>query len=282
MKQAMAFTLALAFSPLLAAEDSDPLGCVDTLISAAFLTGMGSQSRPRITQDIPEMFKGLQSLDELSFLGNRGGKSGNYRSTNLGFFSTLPGETVKGRISQYLADRGWKKEENAAVTRRGFRSSRQPDYLTMCSEKHGQASLRVRSHGDGTVVNLVTYAVPNRGCNQNDARAMMMNSRLNLPDLDLPPGAQMTFNGGLGSSGGSDGASSRASFTVALTPAEVLAHFDQQIDAQGWQLDGGWEGDTISGSSWIKRDGDERHAGVLSLVSENDKYDVRFSVRPIY
>lgn len=275
-------SLALCCFALASAEDfEDPLAFVDPIAASAFLSGMGLQGVPEITAQAPAHLNGIESLDGLEYLGTSRIVNNAFSITNISFRSDEPVTSVNTRLASFLEGAGYVKVEQPGITNAGFKTRSRPTGNTFCSNQNGNATLRVREVTGVTVASIYSYPNGGQGCQNSSGSGYIGHSRLRqvLPELELPPGADMSANMNLGSSSSSRGGRSHATFTVDLTPAQVMAHFDQQMEAQGWAADSAWEGQQVSGSAWLRTDNNRSSAGVLTLVANNNKYVVTVEVQ---
>ena len=93
-----------------------------------------------------------------------------------------------------------------------------------------------------------------------------------LPQLRLPDGAQtMPPTVGLMANSGSGGnrvANTSIAVETALSAQDLVDHFEQELQAQGWSYDSGWSGRFSSGSGWTARPtNDLELVGLLDVVS---------------
>ncbi|MEM7706781.1 MAG: hypothetical protein AAF358_14570 [Pseudomonadota bacterium] len=266
-----------------AADKADPLSCLDPVIAATFLTSFGSQGTPSVSSEPPEPLSGVEQLEGISFLGNYQSNTTFAQTQNLGFVSDQSVREVEQKLEAFLSDRGWKALQTSRPGVSGFRQTKRTQGVSLCSDKNGMATLMAREHEGQTIANVMSYQNGRVDCAAMSSgigyRALGLNEH--MPTLNLPDGAKMTPTLGMGSSAGSQTASTQASFELEMPKTRVLAHFDQQIEAQGWSLDSGWEGQQIAGSSWTKTVDDKSVVGILTLVANDNSFAVRFEIQAL-
>lgn len=83
-------------------------------------------------------------------------------------------------------------------------------------------------------------------------------------------------------SGSGDEVSSQVDISSALAVAELVSHFDRQIEAQGWEFQTSWSSRLSSGSMWmLKSDEDGPLIGTLHVIDPGiQSVRIRFSVTP--
>ncbi|MFK7956334.1 MAG: hypothetical protein AB8B96_09580 [Lysobacterales bacterium] len=265
-----------------AADFEDPLSCVDPIVASAFLSGAGLRGIPEISDGIPEAFSGIETLEGLAYLGTSRAANPSYQQTNIGFRSAQSVDAVTQRLSDYLLAAGFKKVQQRDIASAGFKVRSRQFGLSFCSEEYGNALITARQVDSVTVANVRSYGNANQSCDTAGAAYQSQSTlQLVLPELELPPGADLTPGMGIGSSGSADGASSRASFNVDLSAIEVMAHFDQQMESQGWSPDSSWEGQRVSGSAWIRATNSRSSAGIITLANRENRYSVIIEVRKL-
>jgi hypothetical protein len=86
-----------------------------------------------------------------------------------------------------------------------------------------------------------------------------------LPRLALPP--RMTLQGHGGSYAAEGRASDRQEVFGEMPPAELAAHFDEQLTAQGWSLVAEGDSGPVAWSEWAVTDADGRAWGGLLAIT---------------
>lgn len=275
------FAAAFLFASAAADETvTDPLACVDPMIAAAFLSGYGTQGVPRITQDLPPSLEGLQDHEALTLIG----VSANDRSSNVALESTQSMSASTKLVKRLLKDRGWSEIKQYRGNQRGFQAASgmgSSNNLSMCADGIGNVSVMAQSHGGTTIVNLLTHNNShnrrNLSCDYQKAIRSDLRSTDAMPMLELPEKARHA--GGFGTSSNSRGSSSDAEFELSISGPQLLAHFDAQLEDQGWQFDSTWDGRLSHGSVWTKRQDKVDIVGVLTLFSRKNQHDAKFTLK---
>ncbi len=283
MKRLVFLLLSTTITAASAADKSDPLSCLDPIVAATFLTGFGTQGMPSVSQNVPEPLSGVEQLENINFIGTYESGTNYSAGKNLGFVSDKPVAEVEQVLEQFLRSHGWDQSRNDGSRGTGFRQATRSQGITLCSDADGMVTLMVREFDGQTVANLMSYSSRNVDCASMNSRMAYRPIGLNkhMPTLDLPDGAKLSMNVGMGNSSSGNAASTQAGFQVDRSKTQVLAHFDQQIEAQGWSLDSGWEGQQVSGSSWTKTMDDKSVVGILTLVANDDSFAVRFEIQAL-
>ena len=112
----------------------------------------------------------------------------------------------------------------------------------------------------------------NSPCMMMDMPDMMMRQAPNLPTLDAPTGARVVSSG---SGGGSGSFNASADVTIDLNISDLVAHYNQQIEEQGWTLRETSSTDLIAFSVWrktiVENDAEEEwNATLLITIDEPD------------
>lgn len=277
------FAVALVF--ISAASDepaADPLACLDPLVAAAFLSGYGTQGIPSITQDIPATLDGVQDHEALSLIG----VSVTSHSANVALESTQSLSASAKLVKRLLKDRGWSEIKLYRSNQRGFQAPggvSASNNLTMCADGKGNMSVMTQSHEGTTIVNLVKhnngYNRRNVSCDYQKAIRSDLRSADSMPLLELPENAKHA--GGFGTSNSSRESSSNAEFELSMSGPQLLAHFDAQLEDQGWQFDSAWDGKVSHGSVWTRRMDKVDLVGVLTLFSRKNRHDAKFTSKLI-
>ncbi|MEM6575317.1 MAG: hypothetical protein AAF736_13670 [Pseudomonadota bacterium] len=266
-----------------AADKADPLSCLDPVVAATFLTSFGSQGTPSVSPEPPQPLSGVEQLEGISFLGNYRSNTTFAQNQNLGFVSDKPVREVEQQLEQFLMSKGWEETRTNRSQATGFRQVNRSQGVTLCSNENGMMSVMVRAFEGQTIANMMSFQAGKVDCSRMFSGIGYQTGGLNehLPSLDLPDGAKMTPTFNIASSSSGQTASTKASFEAEMTNASVIAHFDQQIEAQGWSLDAGWEGQQVAGSSWTKNVDDMSVVGVLTLVANDNSFAVRFEIQAL-
>lgn len=251
------------------------------MIAAAFLSGYGTQGIPSITQNMPAALDGLQDHEALSLIG----VSEAIHSTNVALESTQSLSASAKLVKRMLKDRGWSEIKQYRGNQRGFQSpigTGASNALSMCSDGKGNVGVMTQSHEGSTIVNLITHHSSRNldvSCAYQKAMRSGLRSADSMPLLELPESAKHT--GGFGTSGSSKESSSDAQFETSMSGAQLLAHFDAQLEDQGWQFDSTWDGRLSHGSVWTKRMDKVELVGVLTLFSRKNRHDAKFTSKLI-
>jgi hypothetical protein len=135
--------------------------------------------------------------------------------------------------------------------------------------KEGEAYVEIWSQekpGGPTDVRLnLTAPADFHMCQERGPESMDQGMSL-IPSLKAPRGAQMTGGGGGSSSDGS--AYSSTDMESSLTAEELLAHYNAQLEAAGWELVDQGLTDGVGWSAWKLADKDGKEWGGTLLVME--------------
>lgn len=198
-----------------------------------------------------------------------------------------------------LIDAGWSQWQPPAPPmqammpqQNGFIAGPRLDAPQMfCKEGAGMLQLNAVRMGQDTLFQFSYNVLPPGAmspCNQGPADAMVgrMNPMVlqqHMPRLELPPALTSDAigmrPGGMMSSGSYF--ESSASVSTDLSLAELFRHFQQQVDAQGWQPDANVAGDSVASGFWRKQPEAELDlVGTLTVIRrEEQQYELQFRVQ---
>lgn len=165
--------------------------------------------------------------------------------TQLALRTPLSAPDALDYLAARLAEQGY-AEAKPAPSRRGV-FGESPEGVTFCSAD-GQwgVTMNALSVESGSDVDIFVRTAENTLCGWENQGSMA--DRL-LPHLTLPAGVQPRFSA---MSGGGDERSVYASsmLTADLSPAELAAHYSQQLEAAGWEQTSASQTDAIDWSVW--------------------------------
>jgi hypothetical protein len=181
---------------------------------------------------------------------------------------------------------GWKNVTHGiAAPHGGFQTQAMPAMATICREAAPVTmNILATERSGGTFVSLSVYDQAQTHSCAELASAFSAGAGVTLmkelPDLMLPEGASAS---GSGMGGSGDEFSARVLASTPLNRDELIRHFGEQIQGQGWRFDTSWSGTLSSGSVWSKTKSEaETLVGTLKIVQvSDDMFDIRFSVSPI-
>ena len=135
--------------------------------------------------------------------------------------------------------------------------------------KGGEAYLEImslaKSEGPTDVRLNLTSPVDSHMCQEGGQESMDQGMSL-IPPLKAPRGAQMT--GGGGGSSGDGSAYSSTDMESSLTAEELLAHYNAQLEAAGWEFVDQGLSDVVGWSAWKLTDKDGKEWGGTLMVME--------------
>ncbi|MBE2232310.1 MAG: SIMPL domain-containing protein [Anaerolinea sp.] len=165
--------------------------------------------------------------------------------TQLALHTPLSAPDALDYLAARLAEQGY-AEAKPAPSRRGV-FGESPEGVTFCSAD-GQwgVTMNALSVESGSDVDIFVQTAENTLCGWENQGSMA--DRL-LPHLTLPAGVQPRFSA---MSGGGDERSVYASsmLTADLSPAELAAHYSQQLEAAGWEQTSASQTDAVDWSVW--------------------------------
>ena len=273
----MKWTILLAAIVTSASFAKDPFSCVDPDFAEAFL-GNSPYGRALHSTSIPDTFPVFDVPGGFELVGSKTINSSStvvYR-TRMGAQSALDGAT------KTMNRDGWAQSSTQQHRRRGFSARSTPSSALLCREgntdavsiyaadKGGQAFVSFMQH-DGTQ----SCGAPAPASPHHDPSTMM---RL-LPDLELPEGVTAT---GTGMGGSGHEVSSRVDLSGASSRPDLISHFEDQIQQQGWEYQTNWSSRLSSGSVWMLDSAEEGVLiGTLHVFDTGaDPVRLRFSVTP--
>ncbi|MEI2688621.1 MAG: SIMPL domain-containing protein [Anaerolineae bacterium] len=168
--------------------------------------------------------------------------------TQIALHTPLPATEALDYLAARLEEQGYAPNE-ARVDLGGVLGQPDPG-LTLCSPD-GEWGVTITPQPTETDsdIDIFIVAAENSACGQIDSPGMGA-MRL-LPHLTLPAGVQPRFSGMGGGSGGSDrDAYANSMLTVDLSPAELAAHYSQQLQAAGWEQTSESQTDAVDWSVW--------------------------------
>ena len=199
-------------------------------------------------------------------------------------------------VADSFMDAGWEKlaSVNYEMPENGFvYANQEPNPISsddqFCHDRFGLITLSDTSRGSAGFItvrlnNQPRYD-PGFSClQQNQQREMQRNrggafpfsmaNRESVPRLVLPEDSPQPRNrpffgiGGFSGSGNDIEVQSR--YAGEFTSAELLSHFAEQLQAQGWQNDMEWNGEVYSGSSWTRSTNEGGNLiGILGVLDRN-------------
>jgi hypothetical protein len=216
--------------------------------------------------------------------------------------STLDAAAALDATTTALTAAGWSvvPQPGMGAAQVGFVSATpMPQYQQLCHDDLGMMTLSTSSGTGASYVNLNRNVnVPGMGqqpsCAQLldpasqgglDPRAMAMSGRMlsqYVPRLLMPQANNSTsapYFGGGGGGGGMNDWEARGTLTSDWNIDEVVEHFVEQIEAQGWEQDSEVTGSVVATGSWTKTVDDMDLIGTLSILQQAENtWDLRFRV----
>ncbi len=238
--------------------------CVDPDVARTLL-GYPGRGDLEIDSGIPAGTPIPDLPDSLALIGSRA-----TRGTLLVAYRSPDSPIATEQALRAEPQVGWTIAGDPAYQRFGGFQERRPASVTsalaFCSDSYGNANLTVTPTGDkGSYVTVMVYpGQQTLPCGNNKRSRLMLGDPIDVPVLFLPEGIKMLSGGGT-TSGSHRGTMISAVMSASLPMATVLADFGEQLNKQGWKLDGAWSGNIAQGSSWVGPQDDSY--GMLSITA---------------
>jgi len=164
----------------------------------------------------------------------------------------LPAAEVRGFYTERLTATGWRVVEPQWHRHGGFSYGSAPAQHTLfCRGRRGPAITVAASEQTGKPTEVRITVVLDARQSPCAHVEQIDNPWHMLPDLRPPANAHQMPSGG---SGGGDSAISMATLTTELDVATLAVHYQDQLAAAGWTLDGGEQQGAVAWSRWTFAD----------------------------
>jgi uncharacterized protein len=165
--------------------------------------------------------------------------------TLIALHASLPAPDALDYLAVRLGEQGYAPAETSPTPGDVFGQPEQG--MTLCSPD-GELGVMVTAlpQETGSDIDIFILAADNTRC--SGAGQDTVASRL-LPRLTLPAGQPVQFSA-TGSGGSERNAYANSLLTIDLSPAELAAHYSQQLQAAGWQQTGESQTDAVAWSVW--------------------------------
>lgn len=274
--------LAASFS----ASAADPFSCVDPDVRAVFLD-FPSQTLMEYSTTLLPGFSSVEMPESFSLVGSsRAGTS-----LHAAYTTTKSSQEALDLTVDAFTDAGW--TESLSMSQRGrtsvFQSSRTPRNTVLCHAAiEGQVNLQTSTTEQTTLMNIYqnTSSVDPlciEGSESHPFGLAMRSIVDHMPTFTMP---QKTGVAVTPEEGGGSSRYYKASVVVTgpITRKALIGALTEQIRAQGWVRESDWEGESSSGSMWVKFiEPDTRYFGSLTAVSTGEAtLVVEFSVTNLH
>ncbi len=226
----------------------DPFACVDPDVADAFLGGW-YQSPPTYSTSLPDNFAELNVPARFTLVGSQVGDS----HMSVVYKTEMNTEGALSSAVSAMTDAGWTKMEDHGMSARGgFQTTTRPKSASLCRDhKPRVLSAIAHSKSGQTYVSYSMHSqIQSQPCGEPTLTARFNPYRTlsgHLSVLNLPEDARSSNVGGGGSG---DEINSRVDVLTAMSRAELLSFFGDQIQNQQWVFDTNWSGELSSGSLW--------------------------------
>jgi len=277
-KKSLAWVLALCATSSSAQDDL--LACVDPDVRRGLLSAMPGIVAA-VTRTVPDEFAGLAQSANLEFIGS----SESDLQSFAAYKSDLAANNAMDTASEMLREAGWSEFAVGGPPSGGFVTGVQRQFDLFCRD---DAMLNVMGNAidDTTYVRLSVMPVFGASpCDELTGAGGRTIARAaggaglfeHMPTLALSDeitrlnqGMPMVASDG-SISGTGRSASSEIEVGTALSIQNLIEHFGEQLEDQGWVRDAGWIGEHSSGSSWTRAATAELElAGLLDVVALGD------------
>ncbi len=240
----------VASTPSLA---DDPFACVDPYVAKAFLGGLYPSPPTTYSTSVPDNFPELNVPILLTLVGSQVAFPHfpvEARHISVVYKTELSTDAAFSSAVSAMSEAGWTEKADPRMPAMGGSQSSGGKKLTfLCSDDRSDALTLFANSKSGQT--FVSYSMNrNQMCNEPSYTARMTSIRSlqdHMPKLKLPEGAKSSNGGGHGSD---DDYSTRFDVLTAMSRAELLSFFGDQIQNQQWVFDSGWSGAIASGSVW--------------------------------
>lgn len=168
--------------------------------------------------------------------------------TQIALHTPLPATEALDYLAKRLEEQGYAPND-ARVDLGGVFGQPDPG-LTLCSpDGEWGVTITPLSVETDSDINIFIVAAENSACGQ--IASLGTGAMRLLPHLTLPAGVHPRFSGMGGGSGGSErSAYANSMLAIDLSPAELAAHYSQQLQAAGWQQTSESQTDAVAWSVW--------------------------------
>ena len=256
-------TLVLVLLASSSSAQEDLLACVDPDVREGLLfagTPATMTTTTLVSRTVPDELTGLPESGDLEFIGSRVSQF----QIVAAYKSALAPSDAMNIASGFLREAGWLDFDMGTPPRGGFTTGDRPQFEMLCRES-ALANVASRASNDTTYVRV--QVVPDRGgfpCGEISGvqRGLIARTPLganlfdHMPTLVLPGGATTSdprfalAPSPTGFSGNNRRMSSEIDLETDLSAQDLVEHFGQQLEEQGWRYDSGWSGQYSSGSGW--------------------------------
>lgn len=255
----------------------DLLACVDPDVRLGLLSSLPGVG-VLLTRTVPDELAGLVQSENLEFIASSVSDS----RILAAYRSVLATDEAMDTASAMLGEAGWSEFSVGVPPSGGFVTSVRPQLDMFCRD---DAMLNVMGSAtdDTTYLRITVTLTPGgvpcgeltgaggRITAQSAAGASLFEHlpTLALSDEITPLNSVMPTIARFGGfSGTGRSASTEIELEAALSAQDLIEHFGQQLEEQGWTRDSGWTGTNSSGSSWTHAPTAELGlAGLLDVVA---------------
>jgi uncharacterized protein YggE len=173
-------------------------------------------------------------------------EQGREMGTQIALHMPLPAADAQDYVTARLEEQGYTWAEDTAGSGGVFSAPEQT--LTLCSPD-GEWGVMVTASPleTGSDIDILFLPADRTSCSAPDHRDQGAMSL--LPKLTLPAGSQARFSG-MGGGGSERDAYANSMLTTDLSPAELAAHYSQQLQAAGWEQTSESHTDAVAWSVW--------------------------------
>lgn len=183
----------------------------------------------------------------------------------------MASDQVLARLEQSYESADWAREDRGRAEG-GFIPHSEQDYLSYCRGPDW-VSFHPTSDGDRTRLRIGVSKRGHRTCAFSVLREAVDGA--DFPVLQAPPDTPVADLGGGGSS---DNQEVRARIKTDLSTAGLIAHYAQQVEADGWQPEAGCSDGPLGIALWSKQKQDDLLSAFLILRERPDATDAVFRI----
>lgn len=267
---------------VVAAQGQQVLQCANPDVLNSLVFNARPEARLIVRRTMPDIVAGFRAPVAFTLIGS--GVRGQV-TTAVAYKTALEARPALEQLSSFLADEGWKPEDQALPT---VNVAGLPLVTAQLCRNGERRNIQMREQ-NGTRYAIISGAptAATRECGTPSLQMGIVNpmvainaARASLPQFTFPDSARTASRLPGGDPGGSNVVSSIARIESPDTPASLARLLGRQLSQQGWRGDAAWDGAVGAGSTWSRRNAEgQALVGTLEIVQAGEgAYDVGFTM----
>lgn len=250
--------------------------CVE-LDKVSALLGQQGGSELQLGQ-LPPGFPTISWSDDISLFGSVIHQGQRFGSGEVLLESAKSTDMMRKSIIATFKQQGWTDPKHWEFRGGGFTSAQTPKSTVLCHKSEGSVHFYVKKLNNGSLARVFHMLTSQGSPCHDDLPGMYRmpgdNMAKYMPRLSVPD--ELRGDAGISMGMISSEAKGRRRTSTSLKRGwpidDVMQHFDQQMNTQGWVNDAHWQGGVSAGSVWRKQAKDEPELlATLSLVPSSGK-----------